>query len=620
MEQEAALRQTLYASLWPVALGLSLVAFLFALVQPWVMNDPSGGGLRWLALGSAVTLVGLGVSLRRWPGLARYAHPIGASLVGIIWLNVFAHLAFTGDPRHTTNLALVMVGLGFFFLSTPWFMASLAVMVGSWLGLVAVVGLTPEWRYYTFHLLAATLLAGLGHFTRRQRLLQQATLHLQLEYRQRELEQSEDRFRALSEGTSDGIVVHEAGVILDANQAEADLLGYTLPELIGKHVLDFVAPDMRAATLAQMSGEDERTYETICLRKDGATFPAEVSRKRIHYHGRNVRVAMVRDLTERKRAEAALREAESKYRNLVEHNPAVVYTDVLNEHSSTLYISPRVEALTGYTSAEWMNDPQLWEKLIHPDDYPAVMAEHMRTNVTHEPFRAEYRLVARDGRVVWVHDEATLIRAEAGQAAFWHGYLLDITDLKLAEMARQESEQRYRDLFISAQRQAQELALLDKVRTALVQKLDLPSVNRAVVDNVAETFGYTLVSIYMIQGDELILQHQVGYNRVIERIPRGQGVLWRIIQSGEPLLIKDVRAEPDFLEAISDIVSEIAVPLTDQGQPVGGLNVESVHGVPLDETDLRVLAAVGRQASIAIERARLYAQIRDNESARRSRG
>ena len=526
---------------------------------------------------------------------------------------MFLHLALTGEPRHTANLALVVVGVGFFFLSLPWFITSLVIILGSWLGVTVWSGVTPEWLYYLFQLLSATLLSILGYVTRRQRLLQQATLRLQLQHRQGELEHSEERFRALSEVASEGVLIHDQGVVLDVNQAGADLLGYPLSELIGQNVLNVVAPEMRDMALAHLHVGDDGPHESVGLRKDGATFPAEVLGKHIHYRGRSVRVTVVRDLTERKRAEAALREAEHKYRTLVEYNPAVVYTNAVDDSSSTIYISQQVEALTGYTSAEWMADPELWEKLIHPDDYPSVMAEHTRTNTTREPFRMEYRLVARNEQVVWVRDEAVLIWAGNDQPAFWHGYLLDITGLKKVETAQRESEQRYRDLFISAQRQAQDLALLDKVRTALARELELPNVIRTVVESIAQTLGYTLVSIYLVEGDELVLRYQIGYRHVIERLPRGQGVLWRAVQSGEPVLIKDVRSEPAFLAAESDSVSEIGVPLTEQSQPMGVLNVESIHGVPLDEADLQVMIAVGLQASIAIERASLHAQVRDNE-------
>jgi PAS domain S-box-containing protein len=153
-------------------------------------------------------------------------------------------------------------------------------------------------------------------------------------------------------------------------------------------------------------------------------------------------------------AEDALREAEARYHTLVEQIPAVLYIDAIDETSSTIYMSSRVEALLGYTAEEWQADPELWPKLLHPDDRRRVLAEHRHTNATHEPFRMEYRLVSRDGRTVWVYDDAQVVRDDAGRPRYWQGILSDITERKQAESQREaalaasrESERRYREVF-----------------------------------------------------------------------------------------------------------------------------------------------------------------------------
>jgi diguanylate cyclase (GGDEF)-like protein/PAS domain S-box-containing protein len=139
------------------------------------------------------------------------------------------------------------------------------------------------------------------------------------------------------------------------------------------------------------------------------------------------------DITERKVAEQRLRAAEARYRALVEQIPAVTYIDAIDESSSTIYMSPQIESILGYPADEWLRDPKLWPKLLHPDDRERVLAANARTNRTGEGFREEYRLLTRDGRVVWLRDEATLMRDEIGRPEFWQGLMVDITERKQTE-------------------------------------------------------------------------------------------------------------------------------------------------------------------------------------------
>jgi len=131
--------------------------------------------------------------------------------------------------------------------------------------------------------------------------------------------------------------------------------------------------------------------------------------------------------------ERHLRDAEERYRTLVERIPAVTYIDAMDDSSTTLYISPQVGPLLGYSPEEWLADPRLWERLLHPDDRDRVLGEHLRTNAAGEAYRAEYRLIARNGRVLWVQDEATLVRDEAGRPRFWQGVMVDVTERRRAQ-------------------------------------------------------------------------------------------------------------------------------------------------------------------------------------------
>ena len=140
-----------------------------------------------------------------------------------------------------------------------------------------------------------------------------------------------------------------------------------------------------------------------------------------------------RRLIEREQELRRLQVAEAKYRLLVEQIPVVTYIDSVDPESSTIYMSPQVEDLLGYPAEEWMADPKMWEKVLHPEDRERVLDEHVRTNTTGEPFRDEYRVIARDGRVVWVRDEASLVADEKDRDRFWQGVIVDITERKRAE-------------------------------------------------------------------------------------------------------------------------------------------------------------------------------------------
>ena len=189
---------------------------------------------------------------------------------------------------------------------------------------------------------------------------------------------------------------------------------------------------------------------------------------------------------------------------------------------------------------------------------------------------------------------------------------------KRAEEALRESEQRYHDLFEAAQRQARELALLDRVRTTVTRELNLSELFRTVVTAIAETFGYTLVSLYILDGETLHLQHQVGYELILPQIPLTSGVTGRVVRTGQPELVKDVFSDPAFLAMMDDIISEVCVPLSDAGRPVGVLNIESTRGFRLTEADLQLMIALSEHISSAISRARLYTEARQNAARLRA--
>ncbi|HET9671932.1 MAG TPA: EAL domain-containing protein, partial [Actinomycetota bacterium] len=122
-----------------------------------------------------------------------------------------------------------------------------------------------------------------------------------------------------------------------------------------------------------------------------------------------------------------------RHRAIVEHVPAVTYIDALNDAASTLFISPQVEALSGYPADAWAGDPDLWLRIVHPDDRARAQAENQRHNETGEPFSLDYRIYRKDGRIAWIHDEARIVRDERGVPTFSIGVMIDITEMKRAD-------------------------------------------------------------------------------------------------------------------------------------------------------------------------------------------
>jgi PAS domain S-box-containing protein len=193
----------------------------------------------------------------------------------------------------------------------------------------------------------------------------------------------------------------------------------------------------------------------------------------------------------------------AKYRALLEQIPAVVFMAYVDRGTSEAYVSPEIEAALGYSREEWLEDPVRWYGRIHPDDKQRWSLEAAEMFLSGKPLRSSYRVLARDGRVVWFHCDARMVRRPDGQPWFIHGVAFDISDLKHTERALQRERN-----FVSA--------ILDTAG-ALVAVLD--GEGRMVRTNRAfeQTTGYSF--------EQLRGKHIWEFFLFAEEVARSQAVL-----------------------------------------------------------------------------------------------
>ncbi len=182
--------------------------------------------------------------------------------------------------------------------------------------------------------------------------------------------------------------------------------------------------------------------------------------------------------------------------------------------------------------------------------------------------------------------------------------LLDIANAKASA---------YRELYTSADRQARELTLLDRVRSSIAKELDPGFVMSKTIEAIYEVLGHTLCAICTVEGDKLIVNSQRGYDDVPKEVPLTRGMMAKAVRQKQTVFAPDVRLDPDYTAAFEDIQSEIALPLFAGGQVVGVLNIETKVGHVLDEADVRLMSAIAEQVSFALERSKLYEDLRFRE-------
>ncbi len=266
-----------------------------------------------------------------------------------------------------------------------------------------------------------------------------------------ELGESEKRFRDLIEGLTQGIVIARDGQALFVNQAFVVAFGYESPEdIIGMDsLLSLAAPHererLRRYHEARIAGASSPThYELQGVRRDGTWVWLDVHIRLMPWEGLLATQATVYDITSRKQTEEALRQSQERYATLMNAIDGLVWEAEPDSLQPT-FLSKHIERLFGYTVEDWLTTPGSWRDRLHPEDREWVLATRHDANEQRQSQDLEYRVIAADGRTVWVRDIASVSVQPDGHVMS-RGVTIDITAQKAAEHALRESEERFRQM------------------------------------------------------------------------------------------------------------------------------------------------------------------------------
>jgi diguanylate cyclase (GGDEF)-like protein/PAS domain S-box-containing protein len=301
---------------------------------------------------------------------------------------------------------------------------------------------------------------------------------------------------------------------------------------------------------------------------------------------------LVYDITELVGAERRLREAEGRYRTLVEQIPAIVYIEAMDGRMSTLYDSPQIETILGYPRDLYQRDPHYWAKIIHPDDKEQILAAERDAIAGGRSFSLEYQVMTNDGRVVWLRDEAVVIRDEEGRPLYWQGVLSDITERKTLEERLQHqalhdslTDLPNRQLFVDRLGQAVRRTRRRQKRRSAVLFMDLD--NFKVIN---DSLGHEL-------GDELL----VAVAARLRGLMRPEDTLARLGGDEFTILIEDIQSPEDAVRLAARIVEALREPFVIDTRE---LFVRASIGIALSDARTKSSEELLRDADTAMYRAK----------------
>ena len=422
----------------------------------------------------------------------------------------------------------------------------------------------------------------------------------------------EDRYRALVEQGAIGICLMRIdGTVIVANQRFAAFSGRRSEEFTDRPITDFVAPHERERVAgrlrARAAGADGISKFTMTtIEPDGGATDILIKSTIVQYLGERAIAVYATDITDLRQTERDL-----QFANLIiEQSPVVLYQTQAYGGLARSYISSNVTRF-GYTVEEVMAGARRFPEFIHPEDRPAAVSalEDLKSGKT-EVFEQDYRGIARDGSVYWIHDRMMPVRDTAGTVQAYRGTLIDITERVIAERKLQRTNRALRALSEANSalvHASNESALLDEMCKALV-----------------EAGGYVLAWIGFAEHDAARTIRPVAsygeHRDLLERLnlvwaatERGTTPVSRAIRTGTPHVNRDFTNNPEVALWRDDWVergcgSSAAFPLTGRDGTFGAIGLVAADVDAFDAEEMALLEEVARDLSYGVAALRLRAE------------
>ncbi|HSC49930.1 MAG TPA: ATP-binding protein [Gaiellaceae bacterium] len=337
-----------------------------------------------------------------------------------------------------------------------------------------------------------------------------------------------------------------------------------------------------------------------------------------------IAVLLVRRATAREKARVAeLETAEARHRALLDGLPLVTWLTAPGSRAETLYVGPGIADLTGYSPTEWSEQPDLHERLLHPDDRERVL--HELEHAGDAPTSIDYRFLARDGRAVWVREDSAIVRDQHGEPLYVQTFLRDIGDLKRGDDRRELLEAAEREAAAESAARRARLDLLRRVGSDIAASAELDGALGRVAELVVVDLADWCVIDVVDESNELRRVAAARGALIKPNGARGLGddperEVRAVFESGRTRVLPklDERSSGGRVSFLGDLDarSVISVPLQARKQHLGVLTLaRTEQGAAYSADDVALAEDLASRLALALDRARLYREVEERSDA-----